>query len=198
MATDKNKISIKPSKKETIVETAFRLFKRNGFYATGVDLIMRESGVSKRTLYKCFRTKNELIVAVLEYYRVTYQEHMDTVLDENRTATDNILAIFDDAKSWFDDTNFHGCLAVNAMGEFSDKNQSIEDSCLGFKQWKIGVLQKLSKEIVAGHSDELAYKLFVLLEGMSSIAQVNKGRCPVDMTAMAAHVIKNHIELGMR
>lgn len=192
MTVDKKITIKKTAKKDIIVETAFRLFKMNGFYATGVDLIMAEAGVSKRTLYKYFRTKNALIVAVLDFYRASYHEHMNTLLDDNRTAIDNILAIFDDAKSWFDDTNFHGCLAVNAMGEFSGKDQSIEDACMRFKQWEIGVLQKLSKEISTDNADELAYKLFALLEGMSSIAQVNKGNCPIDMTEMAKQVIDNH------
>lgn len=181
------------SKKNTIVETAFDLFKQNGFYATGVDLIMREAGVSKRTLYKYFPTKNELIVAVLEHYRSTYQLHMDELIEvEGVSARDKIKAIFDDAVTWFGDVNFHGCLAVNAMGEFSGKEEAIESACQRFKQWEMGVLHALCREIDEQHPEKLAYKLFVLLEGMSAIAQVNKGLCPVDMVAMAEGIIDKH------
>ena len=194
MTTEKSKKLPKGFKRNQIVKTAFRLFKENGFYATGVDQIMRESHVSKRTLYKYFPSKNELIVAVLTHYRETYQQHMECLLDhKGKTGRENILAIFEDAKTWFDDTNFHGCLAVNAMGEFSGKDQAIENSCMGFKQWEIGVLRDLAKEIDDKHPDELAYKLFVLLEGMSAIAQVTKGNCPVDMTLMADKTIENHL-----
>lgn len=184
----------KNSKRDHLVETAFRLFKENGFYATGVDLIMREAGISKRTLYKYFPSKKELIVAVLEYYRATYQARMDSLLDyEDKTARENIRAIFDDAKTWFDDTNFHGCLAVNAMGEFSGKHQPIENACLRFKQWEIDVLRDLTDKIDTRHPEALAYKLFVLLEGMSAIAQVTNGHCPVDMTTMADEIIEQHL-----
>jgi AcrR family transcriptional regulator len=182
------------SKKNTVVETAFRLFKQNGFFATGVDLIMRESGVSKRTLYKYFPTKNELIVAVLEYYRETYQSHLDDLLNsETEPARNKIRALFDDAATWFGDVNFHGCLAVNAMGEFSGKETAIESACLRFKQWEMSVLTGLCREISNNQPEELAYKLFVLLEGMSAIAQVNQGQCPVDMTAMADVIIDDHL-----
>ncbi len=193
MAEQKIK-SEKNQKKELIVKTAFKLFKTYGFYATGVDLIMREAGVSKRTLYKYFRTKNDLIVAVLEYYRMRYQKHMDYLLKKNgNSAREKILAIFEDAKHWFDDVNFHGCLAVNAMGEFSGKEEAIENSCIRFKQWEIELLKGLTKDIVQQNSAELAYKLFVLLEGVSSIAQVTKGNYPVDITLLADQMIADHL-----
>jgi AcrR family transcriptional regulator len=194
MIKKNDKTAPESQKKRQIVEAAFKLFKARGFYATGVDLIMQTASVSKRTLYKYFPTKNDLIVAVLDYYRTTYAEHLNLILNQkDNSSREKILAIFEDAKQWFEDINFHGCLAVNAMGEFSGKDQAIENSCIRFKQWEIEVLQTLSKDIDSKQPDELAYKLFVLLEGMSSIAQVTKGTCPVDMTAMANEIIEKHV-----
>jgi len=193
--TDNADLKMKQSpKRKQIIEAAFQLFKDNGFYATGVDLIMRTANVSKRTLYKYFPSKNELIVAVLEHYRSTYKEHLHALLDhEDMDSREKILTIFDDAMIWFDDTNFHGCLAVNAMGEFSGKNQAIENSCICFKHWEIDVLGNLTKDLDRRNPDELAHKLFVLLEGMSAIAQVTKGSYPVDMTKMADEIIQAHL-----
>ncbi len=181
------------SKQQTIVETAYKLFKNNGFYATGVDFIMREAGVSKRTLYKYFPTKNDLIIAVLEHYRSIYRQHLDELLDHQQlSASDKIGRLFQDAMHWFGDVNFHGCLAVNAMGEFADKHRKIEDTCLEFKQWEIGVLIELCHQLQVSEPEQLAYKLFVLLEGMSAIAQVNKALCPVDMVKVAEEIILQH------
>jgi AcrR family transcriptional regulator len=186
--------ALKSPKRCQIVEAAFKLFKARGFYATGVDLVMQTANVSKRTLYKYFPTKNDLIVAVLDYYRTTYADYLDQILNQkDKTSREKILAIFEDAKQWFEDINFHGCLAVNAMGEFSGKDQAIENSCIRFKRWEIEVLQTLSKDMGVKQPNELAYKLFVLLEGMSSIAQVTKKACPVDMTAMANEIIEKHV-----
>lgn len=182
-------------KKQEIIEAAFGLFKSNGFYATGVDLIMQTAKVSKRTLYKYFPTKNDLIAAVLNHYRVGYEQYLDQILSRpDLTSHEKILAIFEDAKGWFVDSQFHGCLAVNAMGEFSGKNTTIEQACMHFKRWEIDTLKGLTKDLDAHQPDELAYKLFVLLEGMSSIAQVTKGRCPIDMTELANEVIKKHTD----
>ena len=194
MIKKNDKTAPESQKRRQIVEAAFKLFKARGFYATGVDLIMQTASVSKRTLYKYFPTKNDLIVAVLDYYRTTYAEHLNQILHQkDNSSREKILAIFEDAKQWFEDINFHGCLAVNAMGEFSGKDQAIENSCIRFKRWEIEVLQTLSKDIDSKQPDELAYKLFVLLEGMSSIAQVTKGTCPIDMTSMANEVIERYV-----
>lgn len=182
-------------KREQIVNTAYLLFKKNGFYATGVDLIMRTANVSKRTLYKYFPTKNDLIVAVIEEYRSMYREHIDELLTSVKgDSREKINAIFQDATNWFGDTNFHGCLAVNAMGEFANKNQAIEQACLCFKHWELNMLCDLTRELDNLQSDKLAYKLFVLLEGMSSIAQVSDQNCAVDMVVMANQVIDMHLQ----
>ncbi|MDP3242518.1 MAG: helix-turn-helix domain-containing protein, partial [Reyranella sp.] len=50
---------------ERILETADRLFYGQGIRAVGVDTIAAEIGISKRTLYNHFPSKDDLIVAYL-------------------------------------------------------------------------------------------------------------------------------------
>ena len=58
--------SEKPTMKERILETADRLFYRQGIRAVGVDTIAAEIGIRKRTLYNHFPSKDALISAYLE------------------------------------------------------------------------------------------------------------------------------------
>ncbi len=51
------------SRRDHLVETATELFSKNGFRATGIDTVLEESGVAKKTLYNHFRSKDELIIA---------------------------------------------------------------------------------------------------------------------------------------
>ncbi len=51
---------------EHLVNVALRLFYTNGFHATGIDGILDEAGVAKMTLYKHFRSKDQLILAALK------------------------------------------------------------------------------------------------------------------------------------
>lgn len=183
-----------PSKQQQIIDTAYELFNKNGFYATGVDLIMQEAHISKRTLYKYFPSKNQLIAAVLNHYQCRYQQRMAEIIDrQQQSAQTNILAIFREAETWFLDTHFHGCLAVNAMAEFSGKDPDIEQACVKFKRWEINLLTELCQDLGAENPEQLAYKLFILLEGMSSIAQVKKGATPVDIAQLAEEIIERHL-----
>ncbi len=62
-----------PAKRELIVTTALRLFAEQGFNSTGIDQIVEVAGVSKKTLYNHFRSKDELILAVLAYYDSSFR-----------------------------------------------------------------------------------------------------------------------------
>ena len=96
--------------------------------------------------------------------------------------------------TWFDDTSFHGCLAITAMGEFSGKDDEIESTCVKFKRWELEVLCDLTKDIDNQHPIELAHKLFVLLEGMVSIAKVNHAPYLIDMAneVIELHLFESH------
>lgn len=56
-----------PETRERIVRTAFQLFHEQGFNATGVATIVREAGVNPGSLYHFFESKDELLLAVLEF-----------------------------------------------------------------------------------------------------------------------------------
>jgi len=55
-----------PSRQNLIVETAARVFVRDGYGAAAVDTIAREAGVSKATLYRHFDDKEALFAAVVQ------------------------------------------------------------------------------------------------------------------------------------
>ena len=186
--------SKRASKRLEIIETAYKLFSENGFYATGVDTIMRDLNISKRTMYVYFPTKNDLIVAVLAYYHSNTERELQAILAKNNLGSrEKILAIFDNTGKWFGDTPFHGCLAVNAMGEFAGKDANIEDACRLFKLWELDMFRRLINGLTVSDPDGLAYKLLVLLEGIGAVAQVLQGACPIDLHQMVNTVIDSHI-----
>ena len=59
------KRSVTPSKREQLIRTTVDLFAKNGIHATGIDTIVKQSGVTKKTLYTHFRSKEELVLAAL-------------------------------------------------------------------------------------------------------------------------------------
>ena len=63
------------TKRDHLIDTALELFSRDGFQATGIDKILKESGVAKMTLYNHFKSKDELILAVLRRRDETFRNH---------------------------------------------------------------------------------------------------------------------------
>lgn len=115
------------SRKQLLLDTAYRLFNREGYHATGIDRIMAESGVSKATLYKYYRSKEALILAVLKQrhseLEATIQARMIAAADTPQPA----LVIFDVLEEWFRSTGFHGCNFINASAEYSRPGEPIHD-----------------------------------------------------------------------
>ena len=114
------------SKRQEIVDRAYRLFYDGGFHATGVDAVMADTGISKRTLYKYFPSKEHLVEAVL----AKYGGEVDEVLFKPALArTDDprgqIRAIFDVRQETMDHTACQGCLAMKAAGEYAGKHAGI-------------------------------------------------------------------------
>ena len=110
-----------PSKRDLIVDVALKLFYRNGFHATGVDRIIAEAGVSKKTLYSHFRTKDELILATLRKRDELFRNRM--MRETERRASnprDRLLSVFDFLADWFAEEGFSGCMFINASAEFAE------------------------------------------------------------------------------
>src|ERR1700733_13816724 len=98
---------------ERILETADLLFYGQGIRAIGVDTIAAEIGISKRTLYNYFPSKDDLIVAYLS-------RHFIEARTSDRPLLEQILHYFDWLERWFASDTFRGCPFVNAIAELSD------------------------------------------------------------------------------
>src|ERR1700677_4378268 len=98
----------KEAMQERILDTAGRLFYGQGIRAIGVDTIAAEIGISKRTLYNHFPSKDALIAAYLERRFVPPRA-------SDKPPAEQILATFDALERRFSAKDFRGCPFVNAV-----------------------------------------------------------------------------------
>src|SRR5579863_3244460 len=98
MASLPAEASKKPSMKERILETADRLFYLQGIRAIGVDTIAAEIGISKRTLYNHFPSKDALISAYLER---RFVQHTPSDRRSEISPVEQVLGIFDSLERRF-------------------------------------------------------------------------------------------------
>jgi AcrR family transcriptional regulator len=148
--------------KERILETADRLFYLQGIRAIGVDTIAAEIGISKRTLYNHFPSKDALIRAYLE--RRFVQPHAS-----DKPPVEQILGTFDALERRFSASDFRGCPFVNAVAELGAEDQSVRQIAIAFKESRRLWFRDLLLRLGINDAEALATQLALLVDG--SIAQ---------------------------
>jgi AcrR family transcriptional regulator len=152
----------KPTMKERILETADRLFYLRGIRAIGVDTIAAEIGISKRTLYNHFPSKDALISAYLERRFVQPRA-------SDKSPLEQILGTFDSLERRFSAKDFRGCPFVNAVAELGAENRSVRKIAIAFKESRRLWFKDLLVQLGVADPDGLATQLVLLVDG--SIAQ---------------------------
>lgn len=152
----------KPAMKERILETADRLFYLRGIRAVGVDTIAAEIGISKRTLYNHFPSKDALIEAYLA-------RRFRQVPASDKPPVEQLLGIFDSLERRFASKGFRGCPFVNAVAELGAEDQAVRKIAIAFKESRRVWFRDLLMQLDVDDADGLATQLTLLVDG--AIAQ---------------------------
>lgn len=113
--------SVTPSARQRILETALKLFYRDGTRATGIDRIIAESGVAKMSFYRHFPSKSDLICAFLDERHTRWMAWFDGAVQKHAAlGGSHLLAVADALHDWFRQTDFRGCAFINTAAEVSD------------------------------------------------------------------------------
>lgn len=103
-----------PGARERILNTAHDLFYREGIRATGIDRVIAESGVAKLTFYRHFPSKNELVLAFLDYRHARWMAWFEDALGRHGGTPQALVPAL---KEWFAGAGFRGCAFINSVGE---------------------------------------------------------------------------------
>lgn len=165
------------SARERILDTALKLFLRDGFHATGVDTIVREANVAKMTLYKHFQSKDILIEEVLKKRDDDWLASLEVYLKENaNTPRQKLLAIFDSLELWFSQEDFYGCAFINAATEHSNEQARgrILSLCSEHKAKITQLIHQLATAAQLKKPKELAEELSLIIEGAIVLALIHQ------------------------
>lgn len=159
------------SRREHLVDTALELFMRNGFRATGIDLVLKESGVAKKTLYNHFASKDELIIAALHKRDEAFLSKMRTTISRLAPRQDGdpriarVLAFFDGLDEWFQSDSFNGCTFINASAEYPREDCPVHQACEAHKKLVVATLEELLADLALPEASILARQLALLADG---------------------------------
>src|SRR6266545_3180182 len=109
------------SARDRILDTASELFYRDGYQAVGIDTIIARSGVAKMTLYRHFRSKDDLIAAYLERSNAEFWAWLDGEIAAARSPRAKLIASFDATAKLASSVRCLGCTFQAAASEFPDR-----------------------------------------------------------------------------
>ncbi len=171
--------------RERILTTAYGLFCRHGIGAVGVDTIIDQSGVAKMTLYRHFRSKDDLVLAVLERREELWTQGW-LIAEVKRRASDpaeRLLAIFDVFDGWFRRRSFEGCLFVNALLEIEDRKHPIHQASREQLAHIRSFLADLARDAGVPEPEPFARQWHILMKG--SIVAAGEGDVDAALRAQA-------------
>lgn len=149
-----------------ILAAAYELFYAQGIHAVGVDAIAAAAGVTKKTLYDRFGSKDALVALYLrardERWRAWLTSYVDTHASSPR---DRILTVFDGLDAWMEEQNPRGCGFVNALAELPAPDHPGRVVIREQKEWLLGYLTSLVKAAGLRRPARVASALMVLQEG---------------------------------
>jgi len=157
--------SLKATMQERILETTDRLFYRQGIRAVGVDTIAAEIGISKRTLYNHFPSKDELIVAYLS-------RRFRSAKTSDLPPVEQILGDFDRLERSFASGGFRGCPFVNAVAELGEPRHAANKVAVAFKEQRRIWFRELLQRLNVADPEALATQLMLLVDGAIAAALV--------------------------
>jgi AcrR family transcriptional regulator len=153
--------------RERILETAYELFSRHGVRAVGVDRIIDESGVAKKTLYRHFPAKADLIVAFLDLRRQrwTYEWLREELRAGGRTPRRQLLAVFSALDTWFHMDEFESCSFVRTLLEIPDAGDRVHTEAADQLEVVREVLREPAEQAGLRDPEAIAYQLQTLMLG---------------------------------
>ena len=159
--------------RERILATASALFYRCGVHAVGVDLVVEKAGVAKTSLYRHFRTKDDLIAAFLRREDEDFWACWD---DVSRRHKANAAAELEAQLEWIAERverpNYRGCPQINVAAEFPDAGHPARAVAAAHKKELRRRLKSIADRLRAKRPDELATQLSLLINGAFVSAQM--------------------------
>lgn len=170
--------------KTRILEAAYELFYRDGFGGVGVDAIAAAAGVTKRTLYYHFGSKDDLIAETLDHQHDLAWARVDRWLGRAEgSAAGAIEAIFAGLGEWMASPGWRGSGFSRAAIELA--GLSGHPARMAASRHKKAVESAIAG--IIGADD--ARTVVVLIEGALTLALIHRDPSYLDAAASAARDI---------
>ncbi|MFZ4823011.1 TetR family transcriptional regulator [Pseudomonas putida] len=180
--------------REKILATAEKLIYENGIHATGMDLLVKTSGVARKSIYRYFANKDEVAAAALNARDIRWMTWFRSECEKAQTPEARILGIFDALKSWFASDGFRGCAFINTAGEVGDADDPVRQIAKLHKQKLLDYTLELTSALGVNDPTGLAKQLLLIIEGTITVAHVMGDHSALDSAREIARVLLKDVQ----
>ncbi|MCK8433253.1 TetR/AcrR family transcriptional regulator [Streptomyces sp. D2-8] len=159
----------KASTRDRLLDAAAELFYREGV-SLGVETLCRSAGVSKRSMYQLFASKDEVLAASLARRLPVYEERLAPGPQEAGTPRERILHVFERLEKVSAEPAYRGCPYLAALVELKDPEHPASAVARGAKEWLLGFFRTRAEEGGARDAELLARQLMLVFDGASARA----------------------------
>jgi AcrR family transcriptional regulator len=179
-----------------IAALAAEQFHANGITSTGVDALSKAAGISKRTLYERFGSKDGLIVAAYESLDVPVFGMLTGPAESaSETPRGQLDGLFVQLEAMVQLPEFRGCPFANAAAELADLDHPAHEVVRRHKERLRAWILTRADEAGAADPEELSRQLMIVFAGAQSQALVQRSPTPVrDAREIAAALVASAIE----
>ncbi|WKE64115.1 TetR/AcrR family transcriptional regulator [Gallaecimonas kandeliae] len=175
---------------DRLLDCTEQLIYQGGICATGMDAIVKASGVSRKTLYKHFGTKDQLVTAALKRRDERWMAWFEGGLERFDGPRAQLLGAFEVLQGWFASDDFNGCAFINTAGEVSSPDDPVRQVAKLHKEKLRHCLRLRCQTLGAFDPDALASQLLLLIDGAITNALVsNRASVAVDAQRAAAALL---------
>lgn len=161
--------------RQQILETASELFYQKGIQHVGINEVIAESAVAKRTLYRWFPSKDLLIEEVMKYRAGQWIQWFETAVSERgNTPKERLLATFDVLREWYASPNFRGCPFINAVLEIADASHKAHHVSINLREAIRQIIVRLAAEAGVKNPDFFSQQYLLLIGGASLMATIEQ------------------------
>jgi AcrR family transcriptional regulator len=190
MALQRLRANEDASVRDRVLETASALFYERGVRAVGVDLIVEEAGVAKTSLYRHFRTKDDLVAAFLAREDADFWDTWDRAAARH---PHDPSAELNAHLEWIGERlarqNYRGCPQLNVAAEFPAPDHPARSVAIAHKQELRRRLRDLAERLGVERRDELAGQLALLINGAFVSAQILSAKEATPLLQAAAQAL---------
>ncbi|MBT2622562.1 TetR/AcrR family transcriptional regulator [Chryseobacterium sp. ISL-6] len=162
---------------DKIIDTAERLFYKQGYNITGINQVIAEADIAKASLYKHFDSKADLLLAYMQRFHKDWLNRLEIRINKESDPKQKLLAIFDHMTERQLYREYRGCAFVKANNEAGDSNERVLAEIQNAKKHFKEIIEKLvinsdHKKLLT--DQELTEMIFLMTEGGIVAASIFK------------------------